>query len=350
VPRIACIVPPYLLRRAEANGDLVVRVRAHRTLAIDAALREARDNNRGRLTAIPPGPAAEPRGVLRRSIADCRNTENLETAAVVRAEGDPATGDPAANEAYDGLGATWKLFWEQFERDSIDDRGLILNGFVHYGRDYDNAFWDGIQMVFGDGDGELFARFTIAVDVIGHELAHGVTEAEARLDYEDQPGALNESISDVFGSLVKQYALGQTAEEADWLIGSGLLLDHPDMALRSMLRPGTAYDHPVLGKDPQPDSMSGYVETTQDDGGVHINSGIPNRAFALTATAIGGEAWLAPGRIWYEALRDDSLTPTAGFADFARVTLATAARLYGEGGTEHDAVTAAWETVEVQPG
>ncbi len=200
----------------------------------------------------------------------------------MRIEGAPASGDAAVDEAYDGLGATFDLYWDVYERNSIDDEGLPLDATVHYGTDYDNAFWNGQRMVFGDGDGDLFNRFTIAVDVIGHELTHGVTEDEAQLAYFFQPGALNESNSDVFGSLVKQKLLHQTVEEADWLIGAGLFTSNVQgVALRSMKAPGTAYDDPVLGKDPQPAHMRDYVRTYQDNGGVHINSGIPNHAFYL---------------------------------------------------------------------
>jgi Zn-dependent metalloprotease len=113
---------------------------------------------------------------------------------------------------------------------------------------------------------------------------------------------LNESVSDVFGSLVKQYSLKQTASEADWLIGAGLLT-FKDQALRSMKAPGTAYNNNVLGKDPQPADMQHYVHTAQDNGGVHINSGIPNHAFFLVATALGGNAWVKAGQIWYDTIR-----------------------------------------------
>src|SRR5262249_15250854 len=154
-----------------------------------------------------------------------------------------------------------------FGRNSIDNRGLRLNASVHYGADYDNAFWDGSQMVFGDGDNRIFVGFTKALDVIGHELTHGVTQYEANLEYQDQPGALNESMSDVFGSLMKQYALNQTAADADWLIGSGLLAPGiQGVALRSMKEPGTAYDDPLLGKDSQPGHMSDFDHTTDDFG------------------------------------------------------------------------------------
>src|SRR4029079_11658982 len=132
---------------------------------------------------------------------------------VLRTEGQGPTGDTAADEAYDGLGATFDFFAEIYDRNSLDDAGMPLDATVHFGQDYNNAFWNSVQMVFGDGDGQVFNRFTIALDVIGHELSHGVTEDEAQLQYFYQSGALNESMSDVFGSLIKQYTLGQKADE-----------------------------------------------------------------------------------------------------------------------------------------
>ncbi|MEU0291621.1 M4 family metallopeptidase [Streptomyces microflavus] len=203
------------------------------------------------------------------------------------------------------------------------------------------------QMVFGDGDGEIFLDFTYAIDVIAHELAHGLTQYTANLRYEGQSGALNESVSDVFGSLVKQYSLGQSAEQADWLIGAGLLAPRVSGdALRSMKAPGTAYDDDVLGKDPQPASMEEYVETEEDNGGVHINSGIPNRAFYLLATALGGNAWERAGQIWFDVLTGGELTATADFAEFARLTVAAAGDRFGERG-EREAVLKAWSEVGV---
>jgi Zn-dependent metalloprotease len=226
---------------------------------------------------------------------------------------------------------------------------------VHYDEDYDNAFWDGTQMVFGDGDGELFNRFTISVDVIGHELTHGVTEQEAGLIYLKQSGALNESMSDVFGSMVKQFVASEKAEDADWLIGEGLFTDRVQgVALRSMAAPGTAYDDPVLGKDPQPADMSGYVVTSADNGGVHVNSGIPNHAFYLVATTLQGYSWERAGQIWYEALLSPRMTSRMGFRGFARLTASTAQQLYGADSEEAVAVRNAWSAVGInlpgQPG
>ena len=135
-----------------------------------------------------------------------------------------------------------------------------------------------------------------------------MTEHTAGLLYRGQPGALNESISDVFGVLVKQFALGQTAAEADWLVGAELLLPGVQgRALRDMQHPGTAFDDPNLGTDPQPAHMDDYVVTDSDFGGVHINSGIPNRAFVIAALTIGGPAWEDAGRI-ESGMRADLVT------------------------------------------
>jgi Zn-dependent metalloprotease len=194
----------------------------------------------------------------------------------------------------------------------------------------------------------LFNRFTISVDIMGHELTHGVTEVEAQLIYFDQSGALNESISDVFGSLVKQYKNGrQDAGSADWLIGEGLLTEHVQgVALRSMKDPGSAFDDPVLGRDTQPGHMDNYVRTVDDNGGVHINSGIPNRAFYLVATKIGGFAGEKAGPIWYATLRDPRLRPNATFRQFARLTAVNAENLFPRG-EEQQIVRDAWGQVGV---
>ncbi|WP_280880029.1 M4 family metallopeptidase [Streptomyces pseudovenezuelae] len=267
----------------------------------------------------------------------------------VRSEGDPPTQDATVNRAYAALGATYELYLNAFSRHSLDGEGLPLVASVHSGEAYNNAFWDGERMIYGDGDGEIFLDFTIPVDVTGHELTHGVVQYTANLSHYGQPGALHESICDVFGSLVKQYTLGQTAGEADWLIGAGLLAPRvTGVALRSMKAPGTAYDDEVLGKDPQPATMDNYVRTGRDDGGVHINSGILNHAFYLVATALGGYAWERAGQIWYDVLTGGELASSALFADFAKLTVKAARERYGDGGEELQAVSKAWEQVGVR--
>jgi Zn-dependent metalloprotease len=334
---VFCIVPPHLLRELAQRGSPEQRAWALSTLSLSEQLR-GRRSVLGNL-AIPAPP-----GEKRRTIFDAQHGSAL-PGRRVRGEGDKPTGDAAVDEAYEALGATYDLYWSAFKRKSVDGRGMRLDGTVHYGDGYDNAFWDGAQMVFGDGDGEIFQRFTLSVDVIGHELTHGVTQREAALAYAGQSGALNESLSDVFGSLVKQKKLKQEAKDADWLIGQGLFTKQvKGVALRSMKAPGTAYDDPVLGKDPQPGHMKAYREVPYDNGGVHINSGIPNRAFYLAALALKGRAWEKPGQIWYDALCH-RLREGSTFADAASDTARSAAELFGTGSQEQRAVEMSWKEV-----
>nr|WP_250847603.1 M4 family metallopeptidase [Streptomyces hygroscopicus] len=338
------IVPPHVLDKLSHAEDASLADPARRTLEHDALQRTRR-----RITTvrgIPAARAAAPSDKPRRTIYDAQHKTTL-PGSKVRGEGDQAGADASVNRAYDGLGATFELFLKAYGRRSVDDSGLPLNASVHYSEDYNNAFWDGEQMVFGDGDGEVFLDFTIPIDVMAHELTHGVTQYTANLEYFGQSGALNESMSDVFGSLVKQHALGQSAEEADWLIGAGLLTERvTGVALRSLKAPGTAYDDDVLGKDPQPGTMDDYVRTSRDNGGVHINSGIPNHAFYLAATALGGHAWERAGQIWYDVLTGGDLASDAEFADFAQLTVAAAHARYGEG-EEQAAVREAWTQVGI---
>ncbi|MFC6881147.1 MULTISPECIES: M4 family metallopeptidase [Actinomadura] len=337
------IVPPHMLEKiASAADDPALRARARRTLALTAA------QFTERRTFPVTAPDATEDFVPNRTIRDAKGREQLPGDAV-RAEGGAATGDRVVDQAYDWLGATFDFFEAAYRRNSIDGAGLPLVSTVHYGKDYDNAFWNGEQMVYGDGDGEVFLAFTGPLDVTGHELTHGITQYTANLEYYGQAGALNESLSDVFGSLIKQWHLKQPADQADWLIGEGLLAEGVHgVALRSMKEPGTAYDDPRLGKDPQPGHMDHYVRTSRDNGGVHINSGIPNHAFYLAATGIGGNAWEKAGRVWYETLTGGELSTTVEFAAFATETVKTAGRLYGEDGAETGAVRQAWAGVGVQ--
>ncbi|MFD9127158.1 M4 family metallopeptidase [Kitasatospora sp. NPDC059571] len=327
------IVPPHILDRLAEQGHEAAR----RSLALDAAHRA------NRLLAAPARPPAHR---LTRTIADARHTETL-PGRTVRREGGAPVADGSVDRAYDGLGATFALYEQVYGRESIDGAWLPLDATVHYGDHYDNAFWNGSRMVFGDGDGEIFTDFTSCLDVIGHELTHGVTQYTAGLDYQDQSGALNESLSDVFGSLVKQYALGQSSAEADWLIGAGLLAPGINgVALRSMKAPGTAYDDERLGKDPQPAHMDDYVQTASDAGGVHINSGIPNHAFYLVADALGGHAWERAGQVWYDTLTGGTLSPAADFTAFARATVAAARARWADDAVT-DTVVAAWSQVGI---
>lgn len=371
-------MPPYVLEAIAENADRESAYRARQTLQLMERLR-------GRAEVLPRvlTKQARPPGGKRRTVYDATGlpfpllvsftippigpvgpiaSSSLsppaptKPAMKVRGEGDPAARDAAANQVYDAAGATHDLFFQVYKRDSLDGRGHPLDLYIHSGTGFNNAFWDGQQMAFGDSDTLVFDSLTEDPDVTGHELTHGVTEHSAGLEYHDQPGALNESMSDVFGSLVKQRLKGQTAGQADWLVGEhvfrrNILADGRIFrgayvkGLRSMKEPGNAYNHPILGKDPQPAHMRDYDGTTSDNGGVHINSGIPNHAFYRAAVSLGGYAWEKAGWIWFDALTGGQAKPTASFADFANETVRAAAKRFGK--TEEQAVREAWVAVGV---
>lgn len=341
-PHICFIIPPHIFDHvARTTQNDALRQRALANIYLQGQFRGMRSGI-GQFAFAGLGT-----GTKRRTVYTADNRKTL-PGNLVRAEGQGPSGDVAVNEAYDFCGATYDFFLQVLERNSIDDRGMRLDSTVHYDADYDNAFWNGQQMVYGDGDGEIFGRFTQCLDVVGHELTHGVTQHTANLDYYGQPGAINESMSDVFGSLIKQYAKKQTVSQADWLIGEGLFVPKQGVnrkALRSMAAPGTAYDDPTIGKDPQPAHMKDYYGGADDNGGVHINSGIPNHAFYLAAMAIGGHAWEVAGKIWFEALTT-RLRPYSDFADLAAAT-SEIARNYGVNAAK--AVDDAWRAVGVSP-
>ncbi|GAA4673308.1 protealysin inhibitor emfourin [Nocardioides nanhaiensis] len=336
VPPACGVVPPYLLRHlAEATGRSGGEAGpAERTLVVDEQLR----SRRAARAVTAPGPAASPGPDW--LVHDAEGGTTL-PGRPVRAAGEPPVGDTAVEEAATGITAALALLLEEWGRDSYDGAGRTVSASVHYGQQYANAFWDGVQLVFGDGDGMVFERFTRSVDVLAHELGHAVVERTAGLLYQGQSGALNESFCDVMGSCVKQRVLGQQAAEADWLVGAELFSAGVQArGLRDLAAPGTAYDDPRLGRDPQPAHLDDYVETTDDNGGVHLNSGIPNRAFHLAATALGGTSWAGAGRIWFAALTGGAVPPDADFATFARATVAAA-------GPDAAAVREAWQQVGV---
>lgn len=322
-----------------------IAARARQTLLLDQALRHERrvEDPRGAQSLLMPS------GYLRRTIGDAQGAE-VTPGTPVRSEGDPAVEDEDVNRAYDGLGAVYRFLVDQFSRSSLDGAGLGLRGTVHYGHEYDNAFWDGTQMVMGDGDGEIFNSFTSSLSVIAHELGHGLLQYTTNLAYRDQSGALNESIADVLGALVEQFVAKEDAASASWLIGKGIF--HPRVkakGLRSLAAPGTAYDDPMMGRDPQPAHMDSYIHTEEDSGGVHLNSGIPNHAFYLFATALGGYAWERAGSVWFNVITARTIPEDATFGIFAEQTLLQARQDYGVGSAEEKALAAAWDGVGVVP-
>jgi Zn-dependent metalloprotease len=345
-----CLVPDYVLREIAKRGGDAHREAALDTLGVSATLRSARSQTEAMRAAVGPLPLAS--AALRtpkvdRVIRNAKGGTDL-ASPIVRREGDPDSGDPAIDEAFEHFGSTWSFYFEVLARNSIDNAGMTLDGVVHYGNKFDNAFWDGDQMVFGDGSGQLFTRLTQSLSVCAHELGHGVIQFDGPLTYQGQSGALNEHIADAFGVMVHQWKHGQTSAEADWLIGAEILAEGVSgKALRSMKEPGTAYDDDLLGKDPQPAHMDNYVDTADDHGGVHINSGIPNKAFYEIAAGLGDHSWDRAGRILYTTLGHPQLRATTDFRRFAKLNYRVAGQLYGAGSAEAKAVEAGWAEVGI---
>ena len=337
-------IPPDILRKLASSADPHVASAAARSIELGETIRLVRSQ----LSTGARSPTTPVRSGLRRQVFTCDTTVDL-PGDLVRTETSPASTDDAANQAFDNAGISWKFYKEIFNRESVDGNGLALVSSVHYAQHYDNALWNGQQMIYGDGDGTKLRGFANAIDVIGHELTHGVTQFTAQLPYQGELGALNELMSDVFGSMVKQWSKGQTVDQADWLIGAGLITaSFRGRALRDMANPGTAYDDPDIGKDRQPAHMRDYVQMppTDDYGGVHVNSGIPNKAFYLAAKAIGGKAWEVTGKIWYVTLTE-RLTSSADFAKCANETVSVARDLFPSDPTIASHVAQAWVDVGV---
>jgi len=339
---LCCIIPPYVMDHLSQSSDARVRQLAIDTIAKSSSLRAVRAT-----LAMMPALAAVPSPAAKRHrlVYDVKNGEfNDLPGQLIRSEGDPKTQDIAENEAYNYAGATFNFYKSVLGRNSLDDHGMTLISSVHFGSRYNNAFWTGEQMCYGDGDGRIFIRFTKSVDVVGHELTHGVVSHTCNLVYSNEPGALNEHFADVFGSLVKQWRKRQTAKMADWLIGADIM--GPGTTAKSLrtFKAEKAYENdPLLGTDPQPKHLKNKYTGSSDNGGVHINSGIPNHAFYLGALEIGGKAWEKMGQIWYKTML--KLTSTSQFKDMVQTTTESAATLYGNNSREHKAVMKAWKSV-----
>jgi Zn-dependent metalloprotease len=328
---ICFFVPGRVLRKLAEKATV-----QEREALLDSAILS--EHIRGQRSVRSFLAAVTPAGEKRRTIYDARHGQRL-PGQLVRGEEGANSNDETVNQAFESAGATYDFYMETLGRNSIDGRGLRLDSTVHFGKNFNNAFWNGAQMVYGDGDRKLFLGFAGAIDVVAHELTHGVTQYTVPgggLIYEGQSGALNESFSDVFGSLVKQWKRGDDAESADWLIGEGILAPAYGKALRSMKAPGTAWQY-----DDQPKDMTAYVP----EGDVHVNSGIPNHAFYLAAIGIGGKSWERAGKIWYRAL--SALQPSSDFHGAAQATIESAKLLFGSGSREQKAVEEAWRAVKV---
>jgi Zn-dependent metalloprotease len=342
------IVPAAVLRRL-AHDDTIPE--ESRQALLDSAVAEPswRELRKAHTEATQAGLLAKGITSLRLAgvlapipaitVYDCKNTESLPGAPVA----DPGkSSDLTARRAFDATTAVVDFYRNCFGRNSVDDAGMTLMSSIHYSVRYDNAFWNGSQMTYGDGDGRVFTDFTKSDDVIGHELTHGVTQFTAGLNYSDEPGALNESVSDAFGAMFHQWRAKQTVAQADWLIGPGVLgpaaIAKGYTCLRDMAAPGSRHC-----LSPQPSHYTDYVA----GGDPHENSGIPNHAFRLAATSIGGQAWEKTGKVWYAALTSDKARPSTGFGEFAALTRAAAKSLFPGDTKVYRGVDDAWTRVGI---
>lgn len=336
------IIPAKVLERLARDKELPDQMRKAfaDAAAFDKEWRKVRVV-RGKLsmlakTMLPAGLVAAS-GPPPITVFDCAHGVTLPGTLVA----DPGSStDGTAKRAFVEASAVADFYQQAFGRNSVDNAGMTLLSSIHYSVSYNNAFWNGSQMTYGDGDGSIFIDFTTSNDVIGHELTHGVTQFTAGLSYSNQAGGLNESMSDVFGSMFRQWQANQDVKKADWLIGKDIMgptaLARGFTCLRDLANP--AANHCLA---PQPTKFSQY----KDGMDPHESSGIPNLAFYNAATAIGGKSWEKAGRIWYQALTGFAPSPNMKMKVFANRTRKLAGSLFPKEPAVQTAVDKAWTKV-----
>jgi Zn-dependent metalloprotease len=337
-PLCCFIIPSSVLRHYAGDSSLDPATRrqlrdtyleTERQRALREAFRVAamRDPDRfGAERAAAPVPVQH--------LFDCKHRKSLPGTPVAKPTGGFKT-------VFDTTAKVVEFYKTVLGRNSVDDRGFDLASSLHYAKHYDNAFWNGQQMVYGDGDGKLFTEMYLSPDVIGHELTHGVTQNESALRYEGESGALNESISDVFGTVFNQWLNQWTVTEPKgWLVGAGIIAGAAQAkgftCLRDMVAPSAQHC-----LSPQPENYS-EIDPTAD---VHENSGVPNKAFALFARALGGQAWTTAIKTWYDTCTSRQLRTDATFTEFATMTVTSADKIGGAAAA--DACRNGWATVGV---
>lgn len=348
----ACsIVPSDVLRKLAQDVRLTDEVRQAltRTSLVDTQLRKLRDQAQ-ELTAVTQsflfGFGGHPFPPVVAGY-DCNHGQTLPGVPV---QNPSSSTDPSSQRAYTEATNVAQFYHQIFGRDSIDDAGMTIMSSVHYGVKYNNAMWNGSQMIYGDGDDSIFIDFTGGNDVIGHELTHGVTQHTLQLVYANESGGLNESISDVFGSMFRQWRANQEFSTADWLIGSDIMGPAAHArnftCLRDLASPAATH---CLA--PQPAHYSEY----QPGMDPHYSSGIPNLAFYTFAQAVADPAfpnrevhsWLLAGKVWYQAMTNGGSAPNMTMHEFASRTHQAAAQAYPGNSAIDSALGAAWAKVGV---
>ena len=341
------IIPEDVLRRLSEDKRVPSDVRdaAARTATVDVefrklrtqALRLSRAAEMVGLAPSPTGIAATPWKMPATPIYDCGHRQTLPGTAVTS----PGTSaDATVKHVYAETRSLATFYNQVFKRNSVDNAGMALQSSIHYGSKYNNAFWNGSQMTYGDGDGSIFVDFSKGNDVIGHELTHGVTQHTLQLEYSGDAGGLNESLSDCFGSMFRQWEAGQDVTQADWLIGKDImgpmaisqgytcLRDMADPAAKHCLAPQpTRYADITPGMDP------------------HYSSGPPNLAFCTACVTAGGKSWEAVGQVWYAVMTGMGAKPKLKMKDFANRTRSVAGTLFAGQPAVAAAVDAGWKRV-----
>jgi Zn-dependent metalloprotease len=307
------IIPRDVLTRLSQDPELGAELRKNMldTAQISHQMRELRVQA-GLLTSVALAHAAA-LPVLAAAPAvtayDCKHTSNLPGTPVPNPGG---SGDPTAKRTFAETTKVAKFYKDVFGRNSIDNHGMTMMSSIHYGSKYNNAMWNGSQMIYGDGDGSIFIDFTNGDDVIGHELTHGVTQHTLQLAYSDDAGGLNESMSDCFGSMFRQWEHKQDVNHADWLIGHDIMgpvsKQRGFTCLRDMANP--AAKHCLA---PQPTQYS-QITPGMDP---HYSSGPPNLAFYTACKTFGGKSWEHIGKVWYDSLTGFGPDPNMKMKPFA---------------------------------
>jgi Zn-dependent metalloprotease len=335
------IIPRDVLARLSQDRDFSAH---HRKGMLDTAqisheLRELR-TQAGRLTSVSLAYAptlVEIAAAPAITMYDCKHSYTLPGAPVANPGG---SGDATVKRCLNETTAVAQFYHDVFKRNSIDNHGMTMMSSVHYGSNFANAMWNGKQMVYGDGDGKVFIDFTASNDVIGHELTHGVTQYTLQLAYQGEAGGLNESMSDCFGSMFRQWEKKQDVKAADWLIGADIM--GPDAkargftCLRDMAAP--AAKHCLA---PQPTQYS-QITPGMDP---HYSSGPPNLAFCTACKTFGGKSWDTIGQVWYNSLTAFGPTPNMGMKAFADRTRQVAHTLFSSNPLVAGAVDGGWKAV-----
>lgn len=334
------IIPQDILERLCQDASLsdTIRRSALHSDRISAELRRLRKQT-ATLTTVTRSasmtlPALASMPVVQ--VYDCKNHLTLPGWPI---EVPKTSSDVTASRAFHETAAVANFYREVFLRNSLDDAGATLVSSIHYGVDYNNAMWNGSQMVYGDGDKSLFVDFTASNDVIGHELTHGVIQHTLRLAYAGEAGGLNESLSDCFGSMFRQWRAQQDVLQADWLIGHDILGPAARAKGYTCLRNLANPDDP-RALAPQPTHYS-QITPSMDP---HYSSGPPNLAFFSACNDLGGKSWETVGPIWYLALTSTP-APNMKMRTFANLTRKIASQMADSSSTKVSVIDKAWKRV-----